>query len=196
MAEHNSDQGHANDNTALNRRTAMVRTGQVLGTAAVAGSMYPFVSSLQPSRKTKAEGAAIRIDIGGIQSGEMVSVSWRRKPVWIIRRNPDMIRMLSEVTDSLSDPDSESSVQPDYCRNPMRSIREDVFVAIGICTHLGCIPGLNGSEGFLCACHGSRFDFAGRVFNGSPAPANLPIPSHYFEDDRHLVVGEESSASA
>ena len=176
------------------RRKALVRTGQGLGVVATAGALFPFLSSMQPSRKTKAEGAALRIDVGGMQSGEMISVSWRRKPIWVIRRNPEMIRTLSEVEGSLSDPGSESSVQPNYCQNQTRSIREDFFVAIGICTQLGCIPGLDGDEGFLCACHGSKFDFAGRVFSGSPAPSNLAIPPHYFEDERYLVIGEDSPA--
>jgi len=174
----------------------MVRSGQALGAVAVAGAMYPFFSSMQPSRKTKAEGAALRVDVADIAPGEMISVSWRRKPVWIIRRDTGMIGMLAEVAEGdLSDPGSDSSVQPEYCRNPTRSIREDMFVAIGICTHLGCIPALNGAEGFLCACHGSKFDFAGRVFSGSPAPSNLAIPPHHFEDDRFLVVGEDSPAA-
>jgi len=175
------------------RRQALVRSAQALGAVAVVGAMYPFVSSMQPSRKTKAEGAALRVDVGDIAPGEMISVSWRRKPVWVIHRDQGMIGTLSNVeAEELSDPGSESSVQPEYCRNDTRSIREDMFVAIGICTHLGCIPALNGVWGFLCACHGSKFDFAGRVFSGSPAPSNLPIPPHHFEDDRFLVVGEDA----
>ncbi len=181
------------DKNPSGRRKALTRGGQVLAGIGVTGVAYPFLSSWQPSRQTKAAGAPVRMHIGSLRPGELILTSWRRKPIWVIRRNRTMLDMLLEVEDRLSDPESGSSVQPEYCRNKMRSIRPDIFVGVGICTHLGCIPGLDGSNGFLCACHGSRFDFAGRVFKGSPAPANLPIPPHHFPDDETVMIGADKS---
>lgn len=177
------------------RRIALVRGGQALGGIAAVGAAYPFASSLQPSRKTKAEGAPVRVDFGALAPGELVTVIWRRKPIWVLHRSEAMAESLAGVDESqLTDPASDSSAQPEGCRNATRSVRPEIFVAAAVCTHLGCIPALEGERGFLCACHGSRFDFAGRVFKGSPAPSNLPIPPHNFPDDASVVIGDEGLA--
>lgn len=190
-----SGDGGAGDGGVPPRRQALVRAGWVLGGAATVGASYPFASSLQPSRKTRAEGAPALVDTGALAPGEMVTVVWRRKPIWVLRRDEAMVASLSAADASaLTDPDSESSVQPASCRNATRSLRPEIFVAVAVCTHLGCIPAREGERGFLCACHGSRFDFAGRVFKGSPAPSNLPVPPHHFPDEHSVLIGSEGAA--
>lgn len=176
------------------RRLLLGITGVVGGvTGAVAAT--PFLSSLRPSKKARAEGAPIKMDVDNLMPGELRRDVWRLKPVWVFGRNDAMLARAGEQKGGLSDPDSVASVQPNYCQNEMRSIRRDVFVAVGLCTHLGCSPGQTGDEGFLCACHGSRFDVAGRVFSGSPAPTNLIIPPHRFIDDGAVVIGEDDASA-
>ena len=152
---------------------------------------------MRPSRKTQAEGGPIKVEIKDILPGRLGVHVWRLKPIWILRRNNEMLENVRAATSELGDPKSAKSMQPAYCKNETRSIKPDVFVAVGLCTHLGCSPRPprpNQGDGFLCACHGSRFDFAGRVFKGSPAPLNLIIPPHHYADDNTIVIGEDPPA--
>jgi ubiquinol-cytochrome c reductase iron-sulfur subunit len=168
----------------------------------------PFVSSFQPSERAKAAGAAVEVDISDIKPGEKKTVEWRGKPVWIIRRTPEQIAGLKKVEAQLADPESnrKSYPVPEYAKNDHRSIKPEFMVAVGICTHLGCSPGekfASGPQpslpddwqgGFLCACHGSTFDLAGRVFKNKPAPDNLEVPPHMYLSDTKLLVGEDKKA--
>ncbi len=168
----------------------------------------PFVSSFQPSERAKAAGAAVEVDISDIKPGEKKTVEWRGKPVWIIRRTPEQIAGLKKVEAQLADPESnrKSYPIPEYAKNDHRSIKPEFMVAVGICTHLGCSPGekfASGPQpslpddwqgGFLCACHGSTFDLAGRVFKNKPAPDNLEVPPHMYVSDTKLLVGEDKKA--
>jgi ubiquinol-cytochrome c reductase iron-sulfur subunit len=169
----------------------------------------PFVSSFQPSERAKAAGAAVEVDIAALKPGEKVTVEWRGKPVWIVRRTPEQLATLSKATPLLADPESErkpDEFTPVYARNEGRSIKPEIFVAVGICTHLGCSPsdklqlGAQGGMpedwmgGFLCPCHGSTFDMAGRVYKNKPAPDNLEVPPHMFLSDSKLLIGEHTKA--
>ena len=168
----------------------------------------PFISSFQPSERAKAAGAAVEVDISDIKPGEKKTVEWRGKPVWIIRRTPEQIAGLKKVEGALADPESKRKAYPtpDYANNDHRSIKPEFMVAVGICTHLGCSPGDKFAAGpqpslpddwqggFLCACHGSTFDLAGRVFKNKPAPDNLEVPPHMYLSDTKLLVGEDKKA--
>jgi ubiquinol-cytochrome c reductase iron-sulfur subunit len=169
----------------------------------------PFVSTFQPSERAKAAGAAVEVDIAGMKPGEKITVEWRGKPVWIVRRTPEQLAALSKLTGQLADPESKrkpAELTPEYARNEGRSIKPEIFVAVGICTHLGCSPsdkfqiGAQPSVpddwqgGFLCPCHGSTFDMAGRVYKNKPAPDNLEIPPHVFLSDSKLLIGEDKKA--
>lgn len=176
-----------------------------VGAAAVA---VPFVSTFQPSERAKAAGAAVEVDVSGILPGEKIVVEWRGKPVWIMRRTPQQLAELEKIGGQLADPESARSAvpTPKYAKNHHRSIKPEILVTVGICTHLGCSPGdrlTPGPQpslpddwqgGFLCACHGSTFDLAGRVFKNKPAPDNLEVPPHYYLSDTTLLVGEEKKA--
>ena len=163
-------------------------------TIATLGAVVPFAASFAPSRKTRGEGAPIEVDLSGLEVGKLNIVAWRRMPVWILIRTPELLASLDGISEDLSDPNSDSSLQPEYCKNDTRSVKPEIFIAVGICTHLGCSPATNFPDGFLCACHGSYFDVAGRVFKGSPAPTNLPIPEHYYVDDNTVVIGLSGQA--
>lgn len=177
-----------------------------MGGVAIAATAVPFVSTLKPSERAKALGAAIEVDIADIPPGGSKTVEWRGKPVWIVRRTPEMMAALQGQDAELVDPDSAREQQPPYARNAARSVRPEVFVAVGICTHLGCSPtavpqgsanpsvGTDWKGGFFCPCHGSTFDGAGRVFKNKPAPTNLEIPPHRFVGDSKLVIGEDGAA--
>jgi len=167
----------------------------------------PFVSSFAPSERARAMGAAVEVDIGDIPPGGIKTVEWRGKPVWIVRRSPTMLAALKSPSPDLVDPDSRRDQQPEYARNATRSLRPELFVAVGICTHLGCSPTAvpEGSAnpslpadwpgGFFCPCHGSTFDGAGRVFKNKPAPTNLEIPPHQFLSETRLLIGENSRSA-
>jgi ubiquinol-cytochrome c reductase iron-sulfur subunit len=169
-------------------------------------AITPFVASMTPSERAKAAGAPVEMDIGALAPGQLMIVEWRSKPVWILRRTPEMLAALDSLAPRLNDPDSTQPQQPEYCRNPARSIRPEYLVAIGICTHLGCSPSarfkLHGEEGmpedwpggFFCPCHGSTFDFAGRVFRNKPAPTNLEIPPHQYLSETRLLIGADGRA--
>ena len=174
-----------------------------LGAAAVA---VPFVGSMLPSERAKAAGAPVEVDISKIAPGAMITAEWRGKPVWIINRTDQMTSELAKHNDQLSDPNSEVPQQPVYCKNANRSIKPNLAVVVGICTHLGCSPseklqaggdmGENWTGGFFCPCHGSKFDLAGRVFKGSPAPINLVVPPYQYLTDTTLVIGVDTKAEA
>jgi ubiquinol-cytochrome c reductase iron-sulfur subunit len=183
------------------RRNLVVATS-VVGGAASLGAAVPFVASMWPSERAKAAGAPVEADISRIAPGELAVVEWRGKPVWILRRTKDMIDSLKAVAPRLTDPASKSSEQPKYAENEYRSTKPELMVMEGVCTHLGCSPQLKSSEakaemggdwvgGFYCPCHGSKFDFAGRVFRGAPAPTNLKVPPYTFLSDNTLLIGED-----
>jgi ubiquinol-cytochrome c reductase iron-sulfur subunit len=186
------------------RRRLVLAAGGAVGVAAAVTSMVPFVASMAPSERAKAASAPVEVDIGGLKPGQMLTVEWRGKPVWVLKRSSDMLASLGSVAGRLSDPLSERSAQPDSCRNETRSIRPDIMVALGVCTHLGCSPTAkfrtgveSGIEadwpgGFYCPCHGSTFDLAGRVFKDKLAPDNLEIPPYRFVGDTKIIIGEES----
>ena len=189
------------------RRTAIGLTcaAGAVGTVAVA---IPFVSTLAPSERAKAAGAPVEVDIAGMKPGELKSVEWRGKPVWVLRRTPEMLESLKKTDSKVADPDSQRTAYPtpEYARNEYRSIKPEYLVVIGICTHLGCSPiekfGGAGDPslpadwegGFLCPCHGSTFDLAGRVFKNKPAPDNLEVPPHFYLSDTRLLIGEDKKA--
>ena len=171
----------------------------------------PFVSSFQPSEKAKAAGAAVEADISALKPGEKMTVEWRGKPVWIVRRTPEQVAELPKLDGLLADPSSKrkpDELTPAYARNEGRSIKPDVLVLVGICTHLGCSPSEkfqpgpqpslpdDWQGGFLCPCHGSTFDMAGRVFKNKPAPDNLEVPPHMYLSDNRLLIGEDKNSKA
>jgi ubiquinol-cytochrome c reductase iron-sulfur subunit len=188
------------------RRRLVVATAAVGGVGAVA-ALVPFVSSMLPSERAKAAGAPVEVDISKLEPGQMMTVEWRGKPVWIINRNKDMLETLPKLADQMADPNSDKKMQPDYCKNETRSIKPEIMVTVGICTHLGCSPSSKfkkGSEegmssdwlgGFLCPCHGSTFDFAGRVYKAKPAPDNLEVPPHYYITDSRILIGEDKKGA-
>ncbi|OGA22840.1 MAG: ubiquinol-cytochrome c reductase iron-sulfur subunit [Betaproteobacteria bacterium RIFCSPLOWO2_02_FULL_67_19] len=186
------------DNT---RRNLIVATS-VIGGVAGAGAAIPFVTSWWPSERAKAAGAPVEVDISRLEPGEMKVVEWRGKPVWVVRRTKEMLDSLRTVAARLTDPDSKSSEQPEYAQNEARARKAEFMVMEGVCTHLGCSPQQKGAEakaemggdwtgGFYCPCHGSKFDYAGRVFKGAPAPLNLPVPPHAYLSETTILIGED-----
>jgi ubiquinol-cytochrome c reductase iron-sulfur subunit len=187
------------------RRTWLIATGSAGGVAALATAV-PLVSTLAPSERARALGAAVEVDLSDLEPGGMKTVEWRGKPVWIVRRDAAMRAALSGHDGALADPQSDRDDLPPALRNPGRSLREELFVAIGICTHLGCSPsavpagsanpsvGADWPGGFFCPCHGSTFDGAGRVYKNKPAPTNLEVPPHRFAGATRLVIGETDAA--
>jgi len=182
------------------RRFLTIATSVVGGVGAI-GAAVPFVASWMPSEKAKQAGAAVSADISKLEPGQLIRVEWRGKPVWIVKRPQAMLDELAMHEDKLRDPESEVEQQPAYAQNRHRSKKPEIFVAVGICTHLGCSPTyiindfaaqVEGvKSGFFCPCHGSKFDMAGRVFQSVPAPKNLQIPPYMFIDDNTIVIGED-----
>ena len=185
------------------RRRLLTRTAGVVGAAGALAMVVPFVSSMSPSARARAAGAPVEVDISKLEPGQRVIVEWRGKPVWVLKRTPELLDGLEKVQSNLRDPDSEDSIQPEYAQNEYRSYdeRPEILVMVGICTHLGCSPtfrpevapadlGDDWQGGFFCPCHGSRFDIAGRVYKGVPAPTNLDVPPYYFMSDSRILVGE------
>jgi ubiquinol-cytochrome c reductase iron-sulfur subunit len=178
--------------------------GAIGGAAAV----VPFVSTFAPSERAKAAGAAVEVDISGIKPGEKMTAEWRGKPVWIVRRTPEQIEGLGKIDAQLADPNSDRKAYPipDYAKNTARSIKPEYLVVVGICSHLGCSPSDklqagpqpslpdDWTGGFLCPCHGSTFDLAGRVFKNKPAPDNLEVPPHMYLSDTKLLIGDDKKA--
>jgi len=192
------------------RRGLLVATCAAGGVAGLA-TAGAFISTFQPSERAKAAGAPVEADISDLKPGEMKVFEWRGKPVWVIRRTPEMVAALAKHDKELADPHSERNKDeytPEYARNEGRSIKPEIFVAVGICTHLGCSPSPkfqagpqpslpdDWSGGFLCPCHGSTFDLAGRVFKNKPAPDNLQVPRHMYVGDTKLIIGKDEKGEA
>lgn len=184
------------------RRTLLVATTSTMGGLGVAVVAVPLAASMQPSAKTTAAGAPVEVDLETIGEGELKVVEWRRKPVWILRRSAEEVATLEQVEDDLRDPQGAESEQPDYVEQRTRSIKPEWLVLLGVCTHLGCSPtfrpekgpadlGEDWQGGFLCPCHGGRYDLAGRVFKGVPPPLNLEVPPYRFVDENRLIIGED-----
>jgi ubiquinol-cytochrome c reductase iron-sulfur subunit len=194
------------DNTNTGRRRFLTAATSVVGAVGVGFALVPFVSSMQPSAKARAAGAPVRADISKLKPGQMIRVKWRGKPVWLVSRTDEMLASLSKLTPKLRDPDSVEPMQPEYAQNEYRSIKPELLVTVGICTHLGCSPtyrpdvgaadlGGDWLGGFFCPCHGSRFDLAGRVYSGVPAPLNLEVPPYRFLSDNELVIGDDGGVA-
>jgi ubiquinol-cytochrome c reductase iron-sulfur subunit len=188
------------------RRKFLTAATVAVGAVGAVLTAIPFVESWLPSERARAQGGPVSLDISKIDPGQMTIVTWRRKPIYIVRRTPAMLSLLGNHDGRLKDPQSSDSEQPPYARNPLRARRGDLFVTIGICTHLGCLPkarfnpglpelGADWPGGFFCPCHGSRFDLAGRVFDGSPASVNLIIPSYEFGARSELIIGRDATRS-
>ena len=191
----------------LKKRRMLTAVTSVVGAVGVGFAAVPFIMSWNPSERAKALGAPVEADISKLEPGQMLRVKWRGKPVWVVHRTDQNLNDLPGLDGKLTDPASETPQQPDYCKNPTRSIKPRYLVAIGICTHLGCSPtyrpdiapddlGPDWKGGFFCACHGSRFDLAGRVYSGVPAPTNLVIPPHTYLSDNLILIGEDGGAAS
>jgi len=190
------------------RRNWLIATSAVGGVGAAA-ALYPFIDSFEPSERAKAAGAAVEIDITGMKPDEMRTIEWRGKPVWVIRRTEAQLAELPQNDSNLADPESkrnQDALTPPYARNEWRSIKPEYLVVVGICTHLGCSPSAkfdsgpqpslpnNWPGGFLCPCHGSTFDMAGRVYKNKPAPDNLEVPPHMYLSDTKILIGDDKKA--
>ncbi|MDH4457030.1 MAG: ubiquinol-cytochrome c reductase iron-sulfur subunit [Candidatus Methylopumilus sp.] len=197
----------ANQEVDQSKRKFLIAATSVAGGVAAAAVAVPFVTSMLPSERAKAAGAPVEAEISKIEPGSMITVEWRGKPVWIVNRSQAMLDALASHDDKLSDPKLEViSQQPDYCVNPSRAIKPNIMVLVGICTHLGCSPspklqtggdmGADWTGGFFCPCHGSKFDLAGRVFSGSPAPINLVVPPHKYISDSVVLIGADDKGVA
>ncbi len=195
------------DNVDTGRRRFLVASTSVVAAVGAGFVAVPFLSSWMPSERAKNAGAPVEVDISKLEEGRMIVVEWQSKPVWIVKRSEKTLKDLVTLDDNLRDPDSEvEDQQPAYAQNPNRSRRPEILVLVGICTHLGCSPtfrpeigpadlGADWLGGFFCPCHSSRFDLAGRVFQGVPAPTNLVVPPHYYVSDNVILVGEDGEAA-
>ncbi len=190
-------------NAPLNsgRRKFLTATTAVVGGVGAVGVAVPFIKSWNPSARAKSAGAPVEVDISKLEEGQMQRVIWRGQPVWVVRRTQATLDQLAQLDGQLRDPDSAEEQQPAYAQNATRSLKPEIFVAVGLCTHLGCspthLPDTFGEHvsgvrsGFFCPCHGSKFDMAGRVFQGVPAPLNLAVPPHMYLDDNRILVGQD-----
>lgn len=197
----------SSDGVNTGRRRFLTAATSAVGVAGAVGIAVPFVGSWNPSEKAKAAGAPVKADISKLEPGQMIVVEWRGKPVYVLRRTPEMLANLDKLAGDLKDPDSAISEQPAYIEGAARALRPEVFVAEGLCTHLGCAPkfrpevgaaDLGGDDwlgGFFCPCHGSKFDLAGRVYSGVPASTNLVIPPYSYESDTVVVIGVDAEAA-
>lgn len=189
------------------KRKFLTQTATVVGAAGASMAAIPFLSYLKPNDITLEAGAPIEVDITKLEPGQLIRVEWRGKPIWALRRTEEMLESLVKVEPMLRDPQSEESIQPESARNRYRSIKPEIFVAVGVCTHLSCSPtyrpevappdlGKDWLGGFFCPCHGSRFDLAGRVYKKVPAPTNLEVPPYRYLTDTQIVVGEQEKEAA
>jgi ubiquinol-cytochrome c reductase iron-sulfur subunit len=190
------------------KRRFLTNATTVVGSIGAIAVTIPFISSLSPSAKARAAGAPVEVDISKLEVGQLLTIEWRGKPVFVFRRSEETLSALANLKTELRDPHSEElDQQPSYCKNDLRSIRQDLMVLVGICTHLGCAPtyrpelapedlGPDWQGGFFCPCHGSTFDLAGRVYQSVPAPTNLVVPPHYFINDNKLLIGTEKMGAA
>ncbi|NVK32766.1 MAG: ubiquinol-cytochrome c reductase iron-sulfur subunit [Gammaproteobacteria bacterium] len=192
------------DQSALdvNRRRFLTNTAIVVGGVGVVGLVVPFASTMAPSARARAAGAPVEVDISKLEPGQKVTVEWRGKPVWIVRRTEQSLADLPSLDGILADPNSDMAQQPAYAQNATRAVKDEYMVLVGVCTHLGCSPtfrpelapddlGADWKGGFFCPCHGSKFDIAGRVYAGVPAPTNLVVPPHRYVSDTVVVIGED-----
>ncbi|HTP47081.1 MAG TPA: ubiquinol-cytochrome c reductase iron-sulfur subunit [Casimicrobiaceae bacterium] len=196
----------ADGSVNLGKRRFLLGASVVWGSIGGVALATPFAMSLWPSERAKAAGAPVEVDISKLEPGQQITVQWRGKPVWVINRTKEMLASLPKLDDRVADPKSEVDQQPKYCQNEDRSIKPEFFVAVGICTHLGCSPtyrpqvappdlGPDWLGGFFCPCHQSKFDLAGRVYKGVPAPKNLVIPPYKFLSDTKIRIGEDAKAA-
>ncbi len=185
------------------RRQFLTNALTVVGAVGTGFVAVPFLSQMQPSVKAKATGAPVQVNLSRLEPGQLIRVEWRGKPVWILNRTEAALSTLTPLESELSDPNSAESLQPAAAKNSTRSLKPEIFVAIGLCTHLGCSPtyrpeiaptdlGKDWQGGFFCPCHGSKFDIAGRVYSSMPAPTNLEIPPYRYIDDNTIVIGENA----
>jgi len=190
----------SNDGVNAGRRRFLVAATSVVGAAGAVGAAVPFVGSWFPSAKAKAAGAPVKVNIAKVEAGQQMVAEWRGQPVFIVRRTEEILGNLKKITGDLSDPESKASVQPAYVDPEVRSIKPEILILVGLCTHLGCSPlfrpevapadlGPKWVGGYFCPCHGSRYALAGRVYKSQPAPLNLPVPPHSYESDDIIVVG-------
>jgi ubiquinol-cytochrome c reductase iron-sulfur subunit len=196
-----------NEGVDESKRQFLTSALTVVGGIGTGYLAVPFLAQMQPSVKTMAAGAPVEVDLSKMEPGQLLRVAWRGKPVWILNRTPAALETLKSMDGLLSDPGSRESIQPDSSKNPVRSIKPEIFVAVGLCTHLGCSPtfrpeiapndlGADWKGGFFCPCHGSKFDLAGRVYSGVPAPTNLEVPPHRYLKDTLLIIGETENGAA
>ena len=196
----------SNDGVNAGRRRFLVAATSVVGAAGAVGAAVPFVGSWFPSAKAKAAGAPVRVNISKIEPGQQMVAEWRGQPVFIVRRTDEALANLDKLTDTVADPRSEASVQPAYVDPQVRSIKPEVLIVVGFCTHLGCAPsfrpevaaaalGADWLGGYFCPCHGSKYDMAGRVYKGQPAPLNLPVPPHTYETDSVVIIGVDQESA-
>lgn len=189
------------------KRRNLIAATTVVGGAGVAATAVPFLSSWQPSARARAIGAPVEVDVSDMRPGDRKTVQWQGKPVWVLRRDDETVDELASIEQALRDPDSSVEQQPQYAQNEYRSRKPEYLVIIGLCTHLGCSPsylapgednsfGKDWIGGFFCPCHGSRFDMAGRVYKGVPAPTNLVVPPYKFVTDTRILVGDDSAGDA
>ncbi|WHI48306.1 ubiquinol-cytochrome c reductase iron-sulfur subunit [Microbulbifer sp. VAAF005] len=198
----------SDDGVNVGRRRFLTAATSVVGGAGAVGVAVPFVASWKPSAKAKAAGAPVKYNVSKVEPGQMVTVEWRGKPVYVVRRTDEILQDLEKVEPLLRDPNSEESIQPTYVDPENRSIKPKLLVLVGLCTHLGCAPmyrpevgaaDLGGDEwmgGFFCPCHGSKYDMAGRVYTGVPAPTNLEVPPYSYENDDVIVIGVDQEGTA
>jgi ubiquinol-cytochrome c reductase iron-sulfur subunit len=188
------------DDIDIKRRKFLVRATATLTAVGAAAATIPFISSLWPSAKAQAQGGPVKIKVGAMKPGDQITVIWRGKPIWIVRRDAKTISELSHLNSQLRDPLSKIDQQPSYATNAYRSRRPEFLVLVGVCTHLGCTPTYRPEPhsvtpewpgGFFCTCHGSKFDLAGRVFKGVPAPINLEVPPYAFLNDDEIIIGAD-----
>ncbi|MGM0769651.1 MAG: ubiquinol-cytochrome c reductase iron-sulfur subunit [Pseudomonadota bacterium] len=197
----------SNGDVSQGRRRFLIGATSVVGGVGVVGAAVPFVASWNPSAKAEAAGAPVTANVSKLEPGQQMTVEWRGKPVWIVRRTPEMLENIEKLNDRVKDPESEGAAQPAYIEGIHRALKEEYVVLVGICTHLGCSPqfrpevapadlGENWLGGFYCACHGSRYDLSGRVYANQPAPQNLEIPPYRFDDESTLTVGLDPEGAA
>ena len=190
----------SNDGVNAGRRRFLVAATSVVGAAGAVGAAVPFVGSWFPSAKAKAAGAPVKVNISKIEPGQQIVAEWRGQPVFILNRTEEMLQALPKIDAELADPNSQASVQPEYVNPEVRSIKPEILVLVGLCTHLGCSPsfrpevaptdlGAQWVGGYFCPCHGSRYDLAGRVYKSQPAPLNLPVPPHSYESADVIILG-------
>ena len=192
-----------NEGVDTSKRQFLTSALTVVGAVGTGYLAVPFLSQMQPSSKAMAAGAPVEVDISKLESGQLLRVAWRGKPVWILNRPPRMLKIIEGMDAFLEDPSSNESIQPESSKNAIRSIKPEIFIAVGLCTHLGCSPtfrpevappdlGDDWEGGFFCPCHGSKFDLAGRVYRSVPAPTNLEIPPYRYITDTQIIIGEET----